>query len=643
MLTKFKRMLPILIVMGVTIIVSLALYYNTNKREEKECWELLSDSAQSLSKDISSEFNEGVTVLKLMSSIFVNGKMYSPDVIQSRYLQRFSEDTVFSRIDVVFPDNTVLYANGKYEAFTEADYFNKLAKQGEHISPRTFDSQINSDAVYYYLPVVSDNKTELILVGVVDLHSLSEVFSPDIYGNNARICLIDTKDGSYLMDSWHKGELGNAYDSVERKRLKGYEDVDLQSDLRNLQSGVVAFESRTTGKPLYMHYMPCGVFDWELAIFAEEQVVFADAFYLRKLLIYAGITEAALLIVYFIWNLLAIIRLEKSESEAKKQLNISNTLIECVTELSSDKDTDKSLNNVLTIISHYFDADRTYIAKLDKRNNYFTVEYEYRKENVKPFADTLKSIPQNIVFSFFPKKKGASGCYFSDNDMCLTDEKKEIMEKLDVERFLAIPLIYNGIINAFIGIDNARQFYSDTTLLSSIQYFITNSLDKQQRQNELRQLSYRDTLTSMYNRNRYIHKIDISKYLALRDVGIAYIDLNGLKQINDQQGHTAGDNFIISSANVIMGIFPKNSYRIGGDEFVIIDIGVSQTDFEHKIQTLRDNMAAENISVSLGMIWLDKCDDLELSLKQADALMYDEKKKYHMLHDRRKSRTTTTE
>lgn len=53
-------------------------------------------------------------------------------------------------------------------------------------------------------------------------------------------------------------------------------------------------------------------------------------------------------------------------------------------------------------------------------------------------------------------------------------------------------------------------------------------------------------------------------------------DLNGLKEINDKIGHIAGDTLIITASYALQEIFLDNSYRVGGDEFVVIGQDVSE-------------------------------------------------------------------
>ena len=68
----------------------------------------------------------------------------------------------------------------------------------------------------------------------------------------------------------------------------------------------------------------------------------------------------------------------------------------------------------------------------------------------------------------------------------------------NIDRLLAVPLMREGVVIGFMGVDNPRDHYSDPTLLSSIRFFISNSLDTIVQQERLRYLSYRDKKCSIW-------------------------------------------------------------------------------------------------------------------------------------------------
>ena len=119
------------------------------------------------------------------------------------------------------------------------------------------------------------------------------------------------------------------------------------------------------------------------------------------------------------------------------------------------------------------------------------------------------------------------------------------------------------------------------------------------------------------------------------NIGVAYFDINGLKEVNDNQGHEAGDKLVKNAAKGINSVFIGDTYRIGGDEFVVITCHVKKEIFEKNVEKTIENLKANGISVSFGVSWEQKSDNIEKQLTTADHLMYENK----LLHYKEKEET----
>lgn len=96
---------------------------------------------------------------------------------------------------------------------------------------------------------------------------------------------------------------------------------------------------------------------------------------------------------------------------------------------------------------------------------------------------------------------------------------------------------------------------------------------------QLEKLSFEDSLTGLFNRNKFNLDMQDFEKILLSRLGVAAIDLNGLKRVNDRMGHSAGDHLICRAANHIASMFAGRCYRIGGDEFVVIDSKMEEEAF----------------------------------------------------------------
>jgi len=122
---------------------------------------------------------------------------------------------------------------------------------------------------------------------------------------------------------------------------------------------------------------------------------------------------------------------------------------------------------------------------------------------------------------------------------------------------------------------------------------------------DLATLQTTDILTSTYNIRHFSKEID-KLYQEKAEVSIIMIDVNGLKEINEQKGTSIGDKILVNVADVLRLMFPENSFisRVGGDEFCVIlyECTFDQArDFSKEIiNHIKGNCTEMDYSVSIG-------------------------------------------
>src|SRR5699024_8231948 len=120
-------------------------------------------------------------------------------------------------------------------------------------------------------------------------------------------------------------------------------------------------------------------------------------------------------------------------------------------------------------------------------------------------------------------------------------------------------IIHVRSINSLIREDEKGQ------IIQRIDFDIT---DRVKLESMLKRRSYEDSLTGLYNRNKFIAQMLYVRHDPNMPLGVAYFDINGLKAVNYLFGHREGDNLIRRTARHMADYFGRNTYRIGGDEFV---------------------------------------------------------------------------
>ncbi|HYD51964.1 MAG TPA: two-component regulator propeller domain-containing protein, partial [Gemmatimonadaceae bacterium] len=156
----------------------------------------------------------------------------------------------------------------------------------------------------------------------------------------------------------------------------------------------------------------------------------------------------------------------------------------------------------------------------------------------------------------------------------------------------------------------------------------------------LRGLSLRDDLTGLYNRRGLVALAEQQVRLAERSregFDVVFIDMDGLKQINDSLGHPAGDQALLDTAEILRATFRDSDVlaRLGGDEFAAIVLGdstaVGGASVRLREAVDRHNATAERpyrLSLSVGHSRFDPAAPVPIEdlLRLADRRMYEEKR-----------------
>jgi diguanylate cyclase (GGDEF)-like protein len=171
-------------------------------------------------------------------------------------------------------------------------------------------------------------------------------------------------------------------------------------------------------------------------------------------------------------------------------------------------------------------------------------------------------------------------------------------------------------------------------------FFISVSLRQRDTQKLLRKYSYRDQMTGVMNR-RALDEFENEQLDRSKPYGVLMADINGLKRMNDVQGHDAGDQLIRDVANALGEVFGKdNVYRMGGDEFLAIGFSKTESAFLQNKKTVELLLSSKKRSASMGCVFCSNGRrDFETVKKEADALMYKDKQLfYEMAGNNRRDR-----
>lgn len=150
-----------------------------------------------------------------------------------------------------------------------------------------------------------------------------------------------------------------------------------------------------------------------------------------------------------------------------------------------------------------------------------------------------------------------------------------------------------------------------------------------------------DELTGLENRNAFMRDLNAIPKVCRKSLACIYIDANGLKAINDNEGHDSGDRMLKDIGKKIHEYFGEDfAYRVGGDEFVVFIPDIKQSSLQNLTELLRSDIEDEGYHVAIGLD-IQLLTKLSLSdlTKNAEMKMYKDKSEFYKNsdHERRHS------
>lgn len=324
---------------------------------------------------------------------------------------------------------------------------------------------------------------------------------------------------------------------------------------------------------------------------------------------------------------------EKEKQTLKNLLDSEKVLVECIQELYQNHNLSEATSFVLKHIGEFLRADRAYI--FDIQNTIYAINtYEWCAEGIRAEIDNLNHVPLDPFKRWIEafKKEG----YLVIEDVAslkgVSEGEYELLTSQNIQNLVTVPLERDGELYAFIGVDNPSPVMKDNAipLMQALRYFLMLAIKRAENEETMNQLSFYDTLTSFYNRNRYMQ--DLSKFAQAEEpLGIVYLDLNGLKDVNDRYGHAAGDRMLVECARYIRECFcGSNLYRIGGDEFIIIYTNGSKDAFQRQVRDLRTLFnESSDCQAAIGSHWAAKGMNIDAAVAAADQKMYSDKQAFY--------------
>lgn len=322
---------------------------------------------------------------------------------------------------------------------------------------------------------------------------------------------------------------------------------------------------------------------------------------------------------------------ESTSRAVAEKLAIEQTLVECTHSLTVATDLRESVRFVLEKLGQFYHSDRCYIFETSV-GKVFSNTYEWCAPNVAPQQQALQNIEAGVLARWLAVFRQGQNVVIEDLEAVrqISPAEYDVLRQQDIHSLIVAPLLVEREVIGFLGLDNPAHIESDLSLLESLAYFVSSVLEKDRIQNKLFRLSNYDDLSNTYNRSRYYEYTTNVLGQPLHSLGVLYVDINGLKGLNEQYGQEFGDHALVETARDLLATFPSAAvFRTGDDEFSVLCADMEKVDFDAKCHRVRSLFARrEGYTISMGASW-ESGSKVERALPMANEALLQAKETYY--------------
>ncbi len=328
--------------------------------------------------------------------------------------------------------------------------------------------------------------------------------------------------------------------------------------------------------------------------------------------------------------------------------DIASFVIKTCVELRNEKDFLSSMNTVVNDLRIYTDSFACCVLTVEQDQKMFEIISESVRNNEVCVKEVFSTVPYSVVASWEGLVKETNCIIIKDEHdfehyKKLAPEWARSLKDNDVHALVLYPLIHHGGIIGYLYITNfdVANILRLQETIELISFFLTAEVANHLFLQRLEYLSNVDMLTGVFNRNCMnvnVDELSLKLEFNPRPFNVAFCDLNGLKTVNDTEGHAAGDVLLKDAAKALREVFDEsNIFRAGGDEFSIIISGLTEKEMERDIELIREVSKKYNKLVfAVGGCVEEKGTGVRTALRLADERMYADKKKYYDKYPERK-------
>ncbi|WP_026496203.1 GGDEF domain-containing protein [Butyrivibrio sp. WCD3002] len=316
--------------------------------------------------------------------------------------------------------------------------------------------------------------------------------------------------------------------------------------------------------------------------------------------------------------------------------------------LKKGADFKANLNEVLDDLRNFADAVSVCVVSADNEKKMAEIIGQSIRDGSIAAEQLFSEVPFEIVEAWDEIIGDSNSFIIRDmseieNNSRIPDKWANLLKTEGASNVCLVPLSHEQQTKGYLIIssfDAERESeIKETAKLMAL--FLASEMANSEFLKRLEWLTSLDMLTGVRNRaamNRVVDELDARLKYQKAPFGVAICAMNGLKALNAEDGHDAGNEALAKAGEIFRSIFKESQvFRSAGEEFSVVAEGVSKEKFEEKIGKLRElGSDPEGVHLSIGWCADDGAGDIRAALRDSHKQMLDEKKDFYEKYPEKK-------
>ncbi len=283
--------------------------------------------------------------------------------------------------------------------------------------------------------------------------------------------------------------------------------------------------------------------------------------------------------VGFYVNKIYVKKIQENAYQIEFQKKVSEISFDFVN--LNQKNFENKVNNLLEKMGEFFNVDRTYLFIINPDKETMRYSNEWCKRGINQKIGNVERIPLDLVPWCIDQLNNNKLAYIEDVNKMPKEASadQEQLHRRDVKSLVAVPILIEGKMQGFIGIESVTRIKKWTKenieMLNIMANILSSGFLQIKADKEIEFMAYYDNLTKLPNRFLFEDRVNQAIELSKRTgnfISIIFIDLDNFKSVNDTIGHKGGDRLLEQVAENLVRVLRKTDTvaRFGGDEFMIM-------------------------------------------------------------------------